>query len=159
MAVAPPLDPCAQVDWALAQSSFPTWLRPIMAAIARAESGCRAEATAQTPQEYSVGPYQINLRAHPWVDEACARDPLCATEAAYRIWTSQGLGAWTTWRTGAWRRFAALDVGPLAPTWTPLASLPPSPVGQEALRAGVWIVALLLLGVGLLALRGRRVEV
>jgi hypothetical protein len=128
-----------------------------MLAIAAAESRCDPAATLQTPQEYSVGPFQINLQAHPWVSEACARDPICAARAAWRIWSSSGFGAWTTWRTGAWQQFASpdvfdLDLGPLR------LSTSPQPVGDTWVRPALLVVALILLVVGVLALRGRRVR-
>jgi hypothetical protein len=79
-------------------------------AVAEAESGGRSDAICDSCAgaiERSVGPWQINLLAHPWVSAACAMALACAAHAAAVI--SEGgrsWWAWTTYRTGAWRRFA-----------------------------------------------------
>lgn len=74
--------------------------------VALAESGGRAEATNDTPgREYSVGPWQINLLAHPGVTEACARDLVCSTQYAFRLWSSQGWAPWSAFLNGTYRRF------------------------------------------------------
>ncbi len=82
-----------------------------MVAIARAESGCRPDAEILTFRERSLGPLQINLRAHPWVTPWCARDTVCAARAALVIYRRQGLTAWTAWQTGAWRLWTDERVG------------------------------------------------
>lgn len=74
--------------------------------IVLAESLGRAEATNDTPgREYSVGPWQINLLAHPDVSESCARDLVCSTQVAFRLWRDQGWGPWGAFTSGSYRRF------------------------------------------------------
>jgi len=81
------------------------------AAIARAESGGRSAAICDScagVREYSVGPWQLNLLAHPGVSAACAMALNCAEAAASAI---SGRGSnwspWTTYTTGAYRRYLA----------------------------------------------------
>jgi len=79
----------------------------IGAAIALAESGGRTDAVNYNPPtEISVGPWQINLLAHPDVTQACAMDAACAAAAVARI--SRGGLDWTAWSTftsGAYKTF------------------------------------------------------
>jgi hypothetical protein len=81
------------------------------AAIARAESGGRSAAICDScagVREYSVGPWQINLLAHPGVSTACAIALNCAAAAASAI---SGRGSnwspWTTYTQGTYRRYLA----------------------------------------------------
>ena len=146
------VDYCAQVWDALRRAGWPEWAIPIMVAISRAETGgtCSPNATAATPQEYSVGPFQINLKAHPWVDEACARDPFCAAQAALRIYKSQGFDAWTVWKTGAWRRWFE----PVSQA-TPTIPQTLTPTDAPWIRYVVLAAAMVVLVVGISAWRGR----
>lgn len=77
----------------------------VMTAIGKAESGLRSEATANTSKEYSVGPFQINLKAHPYVPEAEARDPVTAAKWAYKISGGSNFRPWTTYTSGKYRKF------------------------------------------------------
>lgn len=55
------------------------------------------------------GLWQINNVYHSEVSDACAYDPLCAAQAAYRI--SQGGSNWSPWSTfksGAYRNFMSV---------------------------------------------------
>jgi hypothetical protein len=82
-------------------------------AIALAESGGRAMATNESPVETSLGPWQINLKAHPGVSVECARDLACATAEAKRI--SKGFtdaGPWGAFTNGSYRKY--LDRTPLS---------------------------------------------
>lgn len=155
------LSPCQQVADALRQAGWPELMVPVMVAVARAESGCRREATARTSREYSVGPFQINLQAHPWVGEECARDYLCAARAALQI--AQGgydLTPWTAYRSGRYLQFlvgpeqtgaALADAArPILPQFRDLAPVSP------ALRWVVVAVALVLLAVAWSGIRRRR---
>ena len=72
-----------------------------------------AEDTTSNPHAISptgdYGLWQINLAAHPDVTQACAFDPYCAAQAAYRI--SQGGTDWTPWvtfNTGAFAHFLSI---------------------------------------------------
>jgi hypothetical protein len=72
----------------------------IGAAVAEAESGGRSNALCDScagTREFSVGPWQINLYAHPDVTESCAQDLTCAAAAAARI-SDRGLD-WSAWST------------------------------------------------------------
>lgn len=75
-------------------------------AIAMAESGGAPNALANTPREYSVGLWQINLRAHPqWTREEMA-DPEQNARAAFIV--SNGgtnWSPWSTYKSGAYRSF------------------------------------------------------
>ena len=80
-------------------------LIPVMLAIARAESGCDPNAVHGTSSERSVGPLQINVLAHRWISEDCARSFLCSALAAKRIYAARGLPAWSAYRNGAYLRW------------------------------------------------------
>jgi len=96
--------PCVQVQQALWLAGWEARLIPTVERIAQMESGCQVEATRDTDEEYSVGPLQINLMAHQWVTDGCARDYTCSAEAALEIYRVQGLTAWTVYRNG-FRRY------------------------------------------------------
>lgn len=54
------------------------------------------------------GPWQINDRAHPDVDDACAFNLDCAAAAAFRISSSgNSFQPWTTWVSGAYKQHLA----------------------------------------------------
>jgi len=78
----------------------------LAAAIAMAESGGVPNALANTPREYSVGLWQINLRAHPqWTREEMA-DPEQNARAAFIL--SNGGVDWSPWsafKSGAYKRY------------------------------------------------------
>lgn len=86
------------------RAGFPN---PAMAtAIALAESGGNPNAIADTPREYSVGLWQINLRAHPRYTKADMLDPTKNAAIAYELskhgtdWTP-----WSTYKNGAYKRY------------------------------------------------------
>lgn len=66
--------------------------------IARCESNFNKDALAHTPKEYSVGIFQINLKAHPYITEAQARNPFFniswaidrMKEGLWHWWTCKG---------------------------------------------------------------------
>lgn len=155
------LGACETVADALRRAGFPEFVIPVMVAISRAESGCRTEATAVTPREYSVGPLQLNLRAHPWVTEDCARDPYCAAQAAYRIsGGGRNLRPWSTYVSGAFRRFLPKEVEAELPPdlsggGTPTLASPFSPVPSPGLTSVLVLTTALILGiVAISAIRG-----
>jgi hypothetical protein len=77
-----------------------------MTAIGYAESGLRSNATANTSKEYSVGPFQINLKAHPYIPESEARDPTTAAKWAYQLsGGGKNYTPWTTYTSGKYRRY------------------------------------------------------
>src|SRR2546429_349830 len=82
----------------------------IAIAIAMAESGINPNAQNSIG---ATGIWQILLRAHPDVSEACARDPICSTKAAYRIWQAAGnsFSPWTTFTGGAYKKYLGAGAG------------------------------------------------
>ena len=86
----------------------------VMAAIAMAESGGRTGAHNANPPDDSYGLWQINMLG----DMGPARrksfgiskntdlyNPLINAQAAKKIQSSQGLGAWSTYTNGAYRKY------------------------------------------------------
>lgn len=90
-------------------------LAPIMAAIAMAESGGRTDAMNTRAPDYSVGLWQINYfgammpgRTKAYGSPAqLISDPNRQAKAAISILKGQGLGAWSTYTNGAYRKYAA----------------------------------------------------
>lgn len=86
---------------------------PVMAAIAIAESGGRTTALNDTPPDYSVGLWQINyygsMRAGRTREfgspSALMASPAAQARAAVAIERQQGLTAWSTYSSGAYRRY------------------------------------------------------
>ncbi len=90
---------CEVMATALMNTGWPAELIPTMVAVSFAESGCRRDAVRRTSSELSVGPLQINIRAHRWVSYACATQYHCSARAALKIYrTPQGLRAWTVFQ-------------------------------------------------------------
>jgi len=83
---------------------------PLMAAIALAESGGRANAISPKNTDGSVdrGLWQINS-VH---GAASTTDPLANAKAAVKIESTQGLKAWTTYTNGAYKKFLKGNVSP-----------------------------------------------
>lgn len=82
------------------------------AAIAEAESSGQKDAWCQNCAgvfEQSVGPWQINLNAHPDVSIECAESLNCAAAAAARI-SSGGTNwsSWSTYKSGAYRAYLGM---------------------------------------------------
>lgn len=88
-------------------------LAPVMAAIAIAESGGRPDALNDTAPDYSVGLWQINyygsMRAGRTREfgspSALMASPTAQARAAVAIERQQGLGAWSTYTSGAYRKY------------------------------------------------------
>lgn len=78
----------------------------LMAAIAMAESGGRTDARGAVGE---IGLWQINqpvhVKAHPSWTVAYLQNPVNNAYAAKTVLASQGLGAWTTYTSGAYKRF------------------------------------------------------
>lgn len=91
----------------------PKALAPVMAAIAIAESGGRPDALNDTAPDYSVGLWQINyygsMRAGRTREfgspSALMASPTAQARAAVAIYRQQGLGAWSTYTSGAYRKY------------------------------------------------------
>lgn len=79
----------------------------IAVAIALAESSLNTSAQHRnTDGSIDRGLYQINTRWHPEVSDACAYDPVCATQAAYRIsGNGTSFTPWSTFTSGAYKQF------------------------------------------------------
>jgi hypothetical protein len=76
-----------------------------MTAISGAESHWSSAATANTSKEYSVGPFQINLKAHPYIPESEARNPVTAAQWAYKLSGGANFTPWTTYTSGAYKQY------------------------------------------------------
>lgn len=156
-------DPCAQVYQALIAQGASALRATILTAIAWAESGCRPDATRRCPPdcvpgqapEYSVGPFQINLKVHD-ISEECARDIWCAARYALRL----PFSAWTAYRTGAYKAspWYREFTGPIeAPKLPPFKPVSPEVTVSPQLRRQVTVaISLLLLVVAGLVLLRRR---
>lgn len=78
-------------------------LHVIMVAVAGAESDYRVEVINSIG---CIGPWQINWPVHRKYDRRrLINDPLYNCKAAFEIYRSQGLGAWSAYTNGSWRRY------------------------------------------------------
>ena len=95
---------------------FPTEQAVIMAAIAMAESGGRARAhnNNRSTGDDSYGLWQINMidrlgperrRQFGISSNAALFDPTTNAKAARLVYLSQGFGAWSVYRNGAYRQY------------------------------------------------------
>jgi len=123
----------AQLEGLWVQAGGPRPLAPLMAAIAMAESGGDSE--AENPSG-ATGLWQILGDPFP----GNALDPLTNAKMAVAKYHSQGLGAWTTYTSGAYKQFMKGSVPPqggniqttaasgggggLSTVWNPLPWLP-----------------------------------
>jgi hypothetical protein len=85
-----------------------------MAAIVMAESGGKMDAqNKNTNGTIDYGPYQINS-SHGFDPQRLMSDPVYSTDAAISVFKSQGLTAWTTYTSGAYKQFisSAMGTGP-----------------------------------------------
>ena len=76
-----------------------------MLAIMQAESSCDpgARNTANTDGSTDTGLLQIN--SIHGIDPATLIDPTVNIQAAYRVYQSQGLKAWTSFSSGKYKQF------------------------------------------------------
>lgn len=72
-----------------------------MVAIAGAESSYNKDAD----NGIAAGLWQVNYRAHTQWSASQLKDPETNAGAAAQVYKSQGLGAWTTYTNGAYKRF------------------------------------------------------
>jgi Transglycosylase SLT domain len=98
----------AQLEGLWIQANGPKSLAPLMAAIAEAESSGNSQ--AQNPSG-ATGLWQILGNPFP----GNAMDPLTNARMAVAKWRSQGLGAWTTYTSGAYKQFLHGSVPPATP--------------------------------------------
>lgn len=76
----------------------------IAGAVGMAESSGRTDAINFVP---CVGIWQINVRAHPEYTIDQMKDPGNNARAAYAVFKSQGWRAWSTYTSGAYKRYLA----------------------------------------------------
>lgn len=88
------------------------WDDNVMMAIMRAESSCNPDATGDTTltfQRYGrVYGYSVSLlqvRILPGREHCDSHDPATNIACAYRVWQSQGYGAWSVYTNGSYSRF------------------------------------------------------
>lgn len=81
------------------------WPTETMLAIAQAESGCDPEArnTANSDGSTDTGLLQINS-VHG-LDPETLLDPAVNIQAAYRVYQSQGLNAWSVYNNGKHKEY------------------------------------------------------
>lgn len=112
------------------QAGGPANVARIMAAIAVAESGGRVNAKhrdANGTTDYGL--WQINS-SHGYNVKELTTDPAYNAQAAVAVYRSQGLTAWSTYTSGAYRSHLGQD-----PT-VPVASRPPRPGSAGSGRPG-----------------------
>ena len=96
-----------QLEQFAAQAGFPTALQPIMAAIALAESGGNPGAVNPNDnggRQSSFGLWQISTGTHAAPSPAWS-NPLVNAQLAYQKYQTQGLSAWGTYTSGAYRQY------------------------------------------------------
>ena len=108
---------------------------PLMAAIALAESG--GNSTARNPSG-ATGLWQILVPVH---GDLISRygdptDPQANAKEAVSIEKSQGLGAWTTYTSGAYQRYLKSGVAPEGVTGTATAATASATSGQSCCAIG-----------------------
>ncbi len=106
----------AQLRVLAAAHGFPN--PDIAAAVAMAESGGYAMAVGDVTLGFSIGLWQINLRAHPEYAATSLYDPNANAIAAFKI-SNRGTNwkPWTTFNNGAYKKFMpAKPATPAAPS-------------------------------------------
>lgn len=103
-----------QIASLLQQQGFPQDKIPTMTAIAMAESGGRAKAFNPTGLDKSYGLFQVNMygglgparmKEFGLQKEEQLFDPETNVKAAKQILGSQGLGAWSVYKSGKYKDF------------------------------------------------------
>lgn len=91
---------------------YKDWNSAIMLAIARAESGCRHDATGDNhltfmhngrKYGYSVSAFQVRIL--PGREPCASYDIVVNTRCANNIFKSQGYKAWTVYNTGKYKKY------------------------------------------------------
>ncbi len=97
----------AQVQSYAAGAGFSGSALSTILAISQAESGFNTVARGvNTDGSVDRGLYQINNRYHPEVSDSCAYDPVCSSQAAFRISNSgRSFTPWSTYTSGAYRQY------------------------------------------------------
>src|SRR5215472_5551008 len=98
-----------QLEWLWTNAGGPAHMAPIMAAIAEAES--RGYPGARNPSGAS-GLWQILGAPKGMPANSNWFDPEVNARAAVLKWQQQGLGAWTTYTSGVYKKFLQFGVNP-----------------------------------------------
>lgn len=108
----------AELADALRRAGMPQDKIATAVAIAWAESSGEKTAICHDclgVSEYSVGPWQINLRAHPQVSASCAMNVDCAAQFVVNLSEQgQNFAPWTVFRTGAYQQHLSRVVDEIA---------------------------------------------
>ena len=141
----------AQIHALAIKAGFNSTTAITATAIALAESGGRPDAIGDinvpTPGSKSVGLFQINwtpqMNKVAWRDPKANLDPLTNTQSAYTI-SNHGtnFSPWTTYKTGAYRRFlATVEAAIAAPKVKPSGPVSPAPITPPAAPEPVVVYA------------------
>jgi hypothetical protein len=118
----------SQITSALINAGVPPTVAPTLTAISGAESRFGASPVSGVNKNGTrdYGVFQVNEKAWPqFGGPAVAKQPLDQQAAiAAHIYNHQGLGAWATYNSGAYKKFLGQNA-PAAPT--PPATAPPPP--------------------------------
>lgn len=151
----------SQLEGLWIQAGGPRWRAPLMAAIAMAESGGQSD--ARNPSG-ATGLWQILGAVNPQ-DQSRLTNPSVNAHEAVLKYRSQGLGAWATYTSGAYKKF--LRGNPPPPTGPgPGPVTTSSPIsgilnfftnpGDLLQRFGLVIFGGLLIVVGVMLLAGNK---
>jgi len=105
----------SQLEQVWIQAGGSKAVAPLMAAIAKAESGGIAGNTNPTDNngtQTSWGLWQISDGTHGWSYGGDPYDPLTNAKAAVMKYHSQGLAAWGTYTSGAYKQYLQGNVPP-----------------------------------------------
>lgn len=127
----------AQLEGLWIQAGGPRSMAPLMAAIAEAESG--GDTNARNPSG-ATGLWQIKGAVNPGDQSTLTSPPVNAREAVLK-WKTQGLTAWTTYTSGAYKAFLNTHTTPVAPTGNALGtSATVSATGAQAALGSTCII-------------------
>lgn len=105
----------SQLEELWIKAGGPKAVAPLMAAIALAESGGNPAANNYTDnggRQTSWGLWQVSAGTHQWPGPADPNDPMANAKYAVAKYQSQGLSAWGTYDSGAYRQFYRGNVPP-----------------------------------------------
>lgn len=126
-----------QLEQLWIQAGGPRAVAPLMAAIALAESGGNPDANNTTDnggRQTSWGLWQVSNGTHAWPGSQNPNDPLANAKYAVAKYRTQGLSAWGTYDSGAYRQYYKGGVAP--------SSLPPGGTAGSGSQAtdgsGIW---------------------
>ena len=76
-----------------------------MLAIAQGESGCNPQAINTSNSDGSTDTGLLQINSIHGIDPATLLDPAVNIQAAYRVYQSQGLEAWSAHSNGKYKQF------------------------------------------------------